>query len=110
MRRPPPPVALVARSHWLVGATAAAAIAVVRLMTRNLPVAFNPLAYWLTGGFAALYLLAGTFVWLGVFPGRVLSRVCALLYLARPSFGSPIWDAMNLPEYRAHFGRGRGVG
>jgi hypothetical protein len=107
MPGPPPPVVLVARTHWLVGGAAAAAMAVVHFSTRHLPIAFSPTAYWSAGGFAVAYLVAGSCVWLGIPPGRVLSRVCGLLYLARPRFGSPIWDAMSLPEYRAHFERRR---
>jgi hypothetical protein len=106
MRRPPKPVMFVARTHWLVGAIIAASIALLHMLTRNLPgIEFQPRTYLLTGGLAALYLLAGTLVWFGAPLGRLVSRICSLLYLPRPNFGGRVWDTMNSPEFQAHFTR-----
>jgi hypothetical protein len=33
-----------------------------------------------------------------------LSRICGLLYLARPRLGSDLWQIMDSAEYQAHFG------
>jgi len=106
MRRPPKPVSFVARTHWFVGLTIVASIGVLHFITRNLPgIEFQLRTYIITGSFGALYLLAGTLVWFGAPLGRLLSRVCGLLYLPRPQFGGLIWDTMNSPEYQAHFTR-----
>jgi hypothetical protein len=106
MRPPPKCVALVARTHWLVGATIAVAIALLHVLTRNLPaIEFGLRTYILTGTLAILYLLTGTLVWFGAPLGRLLSRICCLLYLPRPSFGGRLWELMNSPEYQAHFRR-----
>jgi hypothetical protein len=106
MRRPPQCVAFVARTHWLVGATIAVSVALLHAYTQKLPVVeFGTRTYAITIGMAAFYLLAGTLVWLGIPAGRLLSRICGLLYLARPSFGSFIWETMNSPEFRGHFRR-----
>ena len=105
--RPPSSVVVVARTHWIVAAVIIAATGALHVITRNLPrIEFGAPTYLITGGLAAVYLLAGTLVWLGLPFGPLLSRVCALLYLPRPQFGSLIWDAMNSPEFRAHFRRG----
>lgn len=104
MRRPPPGVRLVARTHWLVGGTAALTVALVYGWTHRLPVTFSHGAYYITGGFAVLYLLTGTLVWFGAPPGRVCSRICGLLYLVRARRGAYLWDMMNSEEYQAHFG------
>ena len=106
MRPTPRSAAFVARTHWLVGFIIAASIAVLHLLTRNLPgVEFRPRTYVITGSLAALYLLTGTLVWFGLPLGRVLSRICGLLYLPRPHFGGRIWETMNSAEYQAHFRR-----
>ena len=108
MRPPPKSVALVARTHWVVGLVIAGSIGLLHLLTRNLPgIEFQLRTYIITGSLAALYLITGTLVWFGLPFGRVLSRICALLYLPRPQFGGLLWDTMNLPEYRAHFIRPR---
>lgn len=108
MRRPPSVVVFVARTHWVVGATIAAATAAGHLLTQNLPfVAFGPSTYLISGGLALGYFLAGTLVWFGAPFGRLLSRVCGLIYLARPALGSRLWDMMSSPEYQAHFRRHR---
>jgi hypothetical protein len=105
MRRPPSLVALVAKTHWLVGGVVLASLVPLYFFTRKLPfVEFGARTYVSAFSFAGLYLLAGTLVWFGVPPGRVLSRVCGLLYLARPNFGSFLWDIMSSAEYHAHFG------
>lgn len=106
MRRPPPPpVALVARSHWLVGGVIVSAIALVHLITRDLPIAFSPKAYAITGGLAALFLLTGTLVWFGLAPGQPLSRLCSLFYMIRPRLCFNLWEAMRQPEFKNHFAR-----
>ena len=106
MRRPPPCVLHVARTHWLVGAIILASVGAMHVMTRRLPaIEFGPRTYAITLGLGVLYLLAGTLVWLGAPLGRVISRICSLLYLARPGFGLGLWEAMNLPEFAAHFQR-----
>lgn len=106
MRPPPRAVALVAKTHWTVGVIIVASIAVLHLITRNLPqIEFGRKTYLITGSLAALYLTTGTLVWFGASLGRLLSRVCGLLYLSRPQFGSPLWDLMNSSEYREHFER-----
>ena len=108
MRSPPKSAALVARTHWIVGVAIVVTAGVLLLMTRNLPqIEFGPRTYIVTGGLALLYLLAGTLVWFGAPFGRLLSRVCGLLYLPRPQFGGYLWDVMNSSEYQAHFERKR---
>jgi hypothetical protein len=103
-RRPPGCVALVARTHWLMGAVIILSALTVYAVTRGL-VAFRPSAAWITFGMGSLYLLGGTMVWFGLPFGRFVSQVCTLLYLARPQLGSHIWETMNLPEFKAHFVR-----
>jgi hypothetical protein len=108
MRQPPKSVALVARTHWSVGLTIVASIGLLHLLTRNLPgIEFRPRTYVITGSLAGTYLLAGVLVWFGLPFGRVLSRICALLYLPRPNFGGRLWETMNSPDYQAHFSRVR---
>ena len=106
MRSPPKAVALVAKTHWVVGVVIVASIAVMHLITRNLPaIEFGLKTYLITGGLGALYLLTGSLVWFGAPLGRLLSRICGLLYLPRPQFGGRLWDIMNSAEYQAHFSR-----
>ena len=106
MRRPPRCVAVVARTHWLVGLAIVASVTVLHLITRNLPsIEFGRKTYLITGGLAALYVLAGTLVWFGAPFGKLLSRVCGLLYLPRPQFGGVLWDIMNSVEFKEHFAR-----
>jgi hypothetical protein len=106
MRHPPTCVAFVARTHWFVGLTIVASIVLLHLLTRNLTtIEFRPRTYAIAGGLAVLYLLAGTLVWYGLPLGRVLSRICTLLYLPRPQLGGQLWDTMNSPDYQAHFKR-----
>ena len=106
MRRPPQCVAFVARTHWIVGLAIVGSVAVLHLVTRKLPsIEFGAKTYLITGGLAALYLLAGTLVWFGAPFGKLLSRVCTLLYLPRPQFGGVLWETMNSPEFKEHFTR-----
>lgn len=106
MRPPPVSVALVAKTHWAVGVTVVASIALLHFVTRNIPVIeFALRTYLITGALGLLYLLAGTLVWFGAPLGRLLSRICCLLYLPRPQFGGRLWEIMNSPEYQAHFTR-----
>ena len=108
MHPPPRPVAFVARTHWVVGVVIVASIGLLHLLTRNLPgIEFAARTYVITGSLGGLYLLAGTLVWFGAPLGRLLSRICTLLYLPRPQFGGQLWDIMNSPEYQAHFTRPR---
>jgi hypothetical protein len=103
---PPPPkgVALVARTHWMVGGVIVAGIALLHFATRKLPyIEVGSRTYLITGGLALLYLLGGTLVWFGAPFGPLLSRVCGLLYLSRPRLGSFLWETMNTPEFKAHF-------
>lgn len=103
MRRPPAPVALVARTHGLVGATILVATGLIAALTWQTPVELGVAMYGTTLGLGGLYLLAGAMVWRGTRGGRFLSKVCGLLYLARPDFGSHLWRLMDSAEYRDHF-------
>jgi hypothetical protein len=102
-RRPPENVALVARTHALVGAVILVSVALLTAFTRNLPYfEFGTRSYVIAFSVAAFYLLGGALVWFGAPLGRVVSRVCGLLYLARP-FGSILWQIMDSEEFKAHF-------
>ena len=104
MRRPPPAVVFVARTHGVVAVTIGVAVAVFYPLARKLPmVEFGPRTYLVAAGLGALYLLTGMLVWLGAPFGRLLSRICGLLYLARPQLGSHLWNTMNSPEFQEHF-------
>jgi hypothetical protein len=104
MRRPPSVVSFVARTHWVVSATIAVSIVLLHLFTRKLPmVSFGPKTYIISGALALLYGAAGTLVWFGLPPGRLLSRICGLIYLARPQLGSRVWDTMDSAKFKEHF-------
>ncbi len=104
MRRPPECVVFVARTHWIVGAAIALAILPMHWIGRRLPgFELGQHAYLIVGGLALFYGLAGLLVWLGAPLGRAASRVCSLIYLPRPQFGSLIWETMNRPDFQAHF-------
>ena len=106
MRQPPACVVFVARTHGLVGLAIIGSVALLHALIRSLPrIEIGSLGYAITGALAALYLLTGALVWFGAPPGRLLSRVCSLLYLPRPQFGSIVWEAMNNPIFQAHFKR-----
>lgn len=102
--RPPACVALVARTHWVVAGVILISIGLLRWLVEKFPFEFGVQTYAITGGLAALYGLAGTLVWFGTPGGRLLSRVCGLLYLARPSLGSHLWQVMDSDDFKAHFG------
>ena len=104
--RPGPPecVALVARTHWVVGGVILLSIGLLRWMVAKFPVEFTVRTYAVTGGLAALYGITGALVWYGVPGGRFLSRICSLIYLARPNLGSHLWDIMDSREFKEHFG------
>lgn len=105
-RRPPACVALVARTHGLVGVTALFSLLILHLLTRRLPnVEFGAKTYVIALGIGLTYCLAGVLVWFGTPAGRFLSRLCGLLYLPRPQFGSYLWQIMDSAEYQAHFRR-----
>lgn len=101
----PPSVVLLARAHWAVAGATAAAVAVVHLVTRDLPIAFSPGAYVVTLGLATLFASTGTLVWWGLPPGGALSRFCTLFYLMRPRLFFQLWEAMRRPEFQDHFRR-----
>jgi hypothetical protein len=104
MRRPPDGVVFVATTHAVVGGVIVASTVLLYWLTRSLPaIEFGARTYAYTLGLAGLYFLAAAMVWFGAPFGSLLSRVCSLLYLPRPSFGFKIWDTMNSPEFRAHF-------
>jgi hypothetical protein len=106
IRRPPDSVAFVARSHWLVGAVALGSVALLHLLTRNLPpVTFGPTTYRVAVGIALFYLAAGTMVWFGTPLGRAFNHVGSLLYLVRPQLGDRVWRIMRSDEFKAHFTR-----
>ena len=105
-RRPPESVALVARTHWLVGAVALASVGLLHFLTRNLPrVAFGPKTYTITIGLSLVYLAGGTTVWFGTPLGRAFNHVCCLLYLVRPRLGDHLWRISRSEEFKAHFAR-----
>jgi hypothetical protein len=111
MRRPPPSIAFVARTHWTVGLVILGSVALLHWVTSGLPaIEFRLRTYQITLGLGVLYMVAGTLVWYGAPLGRVCSRVCSLLYLARPAFGLGIWETMNRPDFAAHFERGDAPG
>lgn len=106
--RRPAGVALVARTHGLVGATALFSLWVLHLLTRNLPhIEFGRRTYVIALAIGLTYCLTAVMVWFGTPAGRWMSRVCGLLYLARPQLGSHLWRIMDSAEYRAHFTRTR---
>lgn len=103
-RRPPAGVSLVARTHGVVGITALLSLYLLHLLTRSLPyVEFGPVTYRLAAAIGLTYCLTSVLVWFGTPAGRFLSRVCGLLYLARPQLGSHLWRIMDSAEYKAHF-------
>ncbi len=104
MRRPPDCAALVAWTHWVVGGVILVSMGVLTWLTAKFPIEFGTRSYIIGSSLVALYGLAGTLVWFGAPGGRLLSRVCGLLYLARPSLGSHLWEIMDAAEFQAHFG------
>ena len=106
--RPPACVALVARTHGLVGITALASLLLLHLVTRNLrQIEFGPRTYAIGLSIGVAYCLAAILVWFGTPAGRWGSRICGLLYLARPQLGSHLWRIMDSDDYQAHFRRPR---
>lgn len=104
MLRPPACVVFVVRTHGVVGVVISGSIALLHGLTRKLPgVDFEARTYLISGGLAAFYLLTAALVWRGAPLGRLCSRLCGLIYLARPNFGLRVWDAMDSPEFKAHF-------
>jgi hypothetical protein len=105
--RPPDSVALVARTHWLMGAVILLSVGLLHTFTRNLPsIAFGLFTYAITLGLGALYLATGAMVWFGTPLGRSCNHVCSLLYLVRPQLGDRIWHISRSDEFKAHFTRG----
>ncbi|MDP3068872.1 MAG: hypothetical protein Q8N18_01225 [Opitutaceae bacterium] len=106
MPRPPDCVVFVARTHWIVATVIAVTLVPLHLLGSRLPgFEFGLRTYAITVGLALLYGLAGTLVWLGVPPGRGLSRACSLLYLPRIQFGTLVWRTMDREDFKAHFRR-----
>ena len=106
MRRPPASVAFVARTHWIVAAAVAFAMLPLHWIGQRLPgFEIVPHTYVIVACAGSTYALTGTLVWLGAPLGRTLSRICTLLYLPRPRFGSFVWDTMNRADFQAHFSR-----
>lgn len=102
--KPPAGVALVARTHGLVGLTALVSLLLLHLLTRRLPhVEFGTRTYAIAVGIGLGYSITGLMVWFGTPAGRFMSRVCGLLYLARPQFGSHLWRIMDSAEYQNYF-------
>lgn len=99
-------VVFVASTHALVGVVIIASTLLLHWITRDLPhIEFGARTFCWAGGLAAFYFLAAGLVWLGAPFGPLLSRLCSLIYLPRPSFGSRVWETMDSPEFRAHFRR-----
>lgn len=105
MRRPPASVALVARTHAAVALVIFASSGLLFVLTRRWPVELEPITFQISFGLSLLYGITGYLVWRGRKPGRLLSRICGLLYLARPSLGSHLWRIMDSGEYADHFRR-----
>ena len=104
--RPPDSVALVARTHWLVGAVALLSVGLLHVLTQGIPrVGFGLRTYAITLGLGVLYVATGTMVWFGTPLGRACNHVCSLLYLVRPQLGDRIWRIARSPEFKAHFTR-----
>jgi len=104
--RPPDSVALVARTHWLVGAVALVSVGLLHVLTQGIPrVGFGPRTYAITVGLGVFYVATGTMVWFGTPLGRGCNHVCSLLYLVRPQLGDRIWRIARSPEFKAHFTR-----
>jgi len=101
--RPPACVALVARTHWLVGGIVLVSLGLLRWLTEKFPVEFTARTYFIAGGFAALYCFTGLLVWCGAPTGRFFSRICGLIYLSRPRLGSHLWEIMDSHEFQTHF-------
>lgn len=103
--QPPASVLLVARTHAAVAAVIFASTGLLFALTRRWPVELEPITFRLSLGLGSWYGLAGYLVWRGLPPGRWLSRICGLLYLARPGLGSQLWRIMDSEEYQSHFRR-----
>lgn len=105
-RRPPACVTLVARTHGLVGVAALTSLLLLHWLTRRLPqIEFGPRTYVIGLSLAVTYCVTAALVWCGTPAGKFFSRLCGLLYLARPQLGSHLWRIMDSPAYQAHFAR-----
>lgn len=109
MSRPPASVALVARTHAAVALVIFASTALLFALTRQWPVELEPITFQISCGLGLFYGTTGYLVWRGLRPGRLLSRICGLLYLARPGLGSHLWRIMDSAEYLDHFQRATGA-
>ena len=106
--RPAPPecVCFVARVHALVGAAMLAALALLALVTRNLPgIGFGPGTHLAAGLLCVFYAVTAGLVWRGFPPGRALSTVASLWYVLRPPLAVQVRAATLDPAFRAHFAR-----
>jgi hypothetical protein len=107
-RRPPDPVAFIARTHWVMGSVILSFAVMLYVLLRDSSVfELSRRTYTITLGLGIIYLIAGVLVWFGTPGGRVLNYVCSMLYLARPPLGMRIWKVMRSPDYKAHFSRQR---
>ena len=109
--RPAPPecVCFVARVHALVGAAMLAALALLALVTRNLPgIGFGPGTHLAAGLLGVFYGATAWLVWRGASPGRALSTVASLWYVLRPPLAAQVRAATRDPAFRAHFARPAG--
>jgi hypothetical protein len=106
MRRPPPSVAFLARTHWLTGGVVFGFIAALHYILRNAQlVQLSPATYAITGALVTLYAVGGTLTWFALPAARALNHVCCALYFVRPPLGAKVWGIMHSEEYRAHFNR-----
>lgn len=103
-KRPPEPVALIARTHWVMaGVILGFTLALWLLLRDSAVLELSRRTYLACLGLTVLYGLTGVLVWYGVPLGRPLNYVCSFLYLARPPLGMRIWKIMRSEEYRRHF-------
>lgn len=97
---------MVARHHWLTGATMLVFVAIIYVFTRNSTwLELSRKGYTITLSPALGYGATGTLVWFGVPGGRQLNYLFALLYFARPQLGLRLRQAMAKPEFKAYFKR-----
>lgn len=83
-----------------------AALALLELVTRNLPAVGFGLGAPLAAGLLGLgYGLSAWLVWRGLPPGRALSTVASLLYVLRPPLAAQVRAASRDPAFAGHFAR-----
>ncbi len=83
-----------------------AALALLELLTRNLPaIGFGPGAPLAASLLGLFYGLSAWLVWRGLPPGRALSAVASLLYVLRPPLAAQVRAATRDPAFAGHFAR-----